>query len=399
MAAAGEVDDGDGDGRTAHPAGTASRSWLYSECTGDLKDAMLTDHTTLTQFLIEDRRRYPGASGELDSLILDVALACKAIARRVAYGALGDVLDAPATTAVPGEPHGDTRQSLDLVANDLFLRATEWGGLVSGMVSKELQSPHPIPERYPRGKYLLAFDPLDGSSNIDVNLSVGSIFSILRAPNPGVPAAAEDFLQPGSQQVCAGYAIYGPSTMIVLTIGNGVHGFTLEPQLGEFILTHPGIQLPLGAREFAINASNSRFWEPAVTRYVDECLAGSTGPRRKDFTMRWVASLVAETHRILTRGGVFLYPRDSKDLDKQGRLRLVYEVNPVAFIIEQAGGLASTGRGRVLDITPEDLHQRIAFIFGAQDEVKRIERYHRDHNVATDTAPLYGTRGLFRTNG
>jgi fructose-1,6-bisphosphatase I/sedoheptulose-1,7-bisphosphatase len=187
--------------------------------------------------------------------------------------------------------------------------------------------------------------------------------------------------------------------MIVLTIGNGVHGFTLEPQLGEFILTHPGIQLPLGAREFAINASNSRFWEPAVTRYVDECLAGSTGPRRKDFTMRWVASLVAETHRILTRGGVFLYPRDSKDLDKQGRLRLVYEVNPVAFIIEQAGGLASTGRGRVLDITPEDLHQRIAFIFGAQDEVKRIERYHRDHNVATDTAPLYGTRGLFRTNG
>jgi fructose-1,6-bisphosphatase I/sedoheptulose-1,7-bisphosphatase len=262
-----------------------------------------------------------------------------------------------------------------------------------------LAAPHQIPERYPRGKYLLAFDPLDGSSNIDVNLSVGSIFSILRALNPGGPVATEDFLQPGSQQVCAGYAIYGPSTMIVLTIGTGVHGFTLEPQVGEFILTHPDIQLPPAGREFAINASNSRFWEPAVTRYVDECLAGSTGPRGKDFTMRWVASLVAETHRILTRGGVFLSPRDSKDPDKQGQLRLLYEVNPVAFIIEQAGGLASTGRGRVLDITPDDLHQRIAFIFGAREEVERIERYHRDHNLLADSAPLYGTRGLFRTNG
>ncbi|MGH4004547.1 MAG: class 1 fructose-bisphosphatase, partial [Pseudonocardiaceae bacterium] len=218
---------------------------------------MLTDRTTLTQFLIEERRRYPGASGELNSLILDVALACKAIAKRVAYGALGGVLGSAATTNVQGE----TQQKLDLVANDLFLRANEWGGLVSGMVSEELEAPHPIPERYPRGKYLLAFDPLDGSSNIDVNVAVGSIFSILRAPSPGANAAAEDFLQPGSEQVCAGYAIYGPSTMIVLTVGTGVHGFTLEPQLGEFILTHPAIQVPAAASEFAINASNSRFWE------------------------------------------------------------------------------------------------------------------------------------------
>lgn len=352
---------------------------------------MLTDHTTLTQFLIEDRRRYPSASGELNSLILDVALACKAIAKRVAYGLLGP--------AAPTTVQGESRQSLDSIANDLFLRANEWGGLVCGMVSKELAEPYLIPEHYPRGKYLLAFDPLDGSSNIDVNLSVGSIFSILRAPNPGAHAPAEDFLQPGSQQVCAGYAIYGPSTMIVLTVGTGVHGFTLEPQLGEFILTHPAIQIPPSAQEFAINASNSRFWEPAVARYVDECLAGSTGPRGKDFTMRWVASLVAETHRILTRGGVFLYPRDSKDSEKQGRLRLLYEANPVAFIIEQAGGFASTGRGRVLDISPEDVHQRIAFIFGAREEVELIEQYHRDYNVVTDVAPLYGTRGLFRTNG
>ncbi|MEO7194374.1 MAG: class 1 fructose-bisphosphatase [Pseudonocardiaceae bacterium] len=356
---------------------------------------MLTDRSTLTQFLIEERRRYPGASGDLNALILDVALACKAIAKRVAYGALGDVLGAAATTNVQGE----TQQKLDLVANDLFLRANEWGGLVAGMVSEELEAPYPIPERYPRGKYLLMFDPLDGSSNIDVNLSVGSIFSILRAANPGSKATEEDFLRPGSEQVCAGYAIYGPSTMIILTVGTGVHGFTLEPQLGEFILTHPAIQIPAAAREFAINASNSRFWEPAVTRYVDECLAGSTGPRGKDFNMRWVASLVAETHRILARGGVFLYPRDTKEPVKRGRLRLLYEANPVAFLIEQAGGLASTGRARVLDIEPEDLHQRIAFIFGAREEVERIERYHRDHNMIDDNVPLYGTRGLFRASG
>lgn len=312
----------------------------------------------------------------------------------MAYGALGDVLGAEATTNVEGE----TQQKLDMVANELFLRANEWGGLVAGMVSEELEAPYSIPERYPRGKYLLVFDPLDGSSNIDVNASTGSIFSILRAPNPGASATVGDFLQPGSEQVCAGYAIYGPSTMIVLTVGTGVHGFTLEPQLGEFFLSHPAIQLPAAANEFAINASNSRFWEPAVTRYVDECFAGRTGLRAKDFTMRWVASLVAETHRILMRSGVFLDPRDTKDSAKPGRLRLLYEANPVAFIIEQAGGLASTGRERVLDVAPDDLHQHIAFIFGARDEVERIEQYHRDYNVVERDEPFYGTRGLFRAN-
>lgn len=355
---------------------------------------MLIDRATLTQFLIEERRRYPGASGELNSLILNVVLACKAIAQRAAYGALGDVL----RTGAAASGQEETQRRLDLVANDLFLRANEWGGVISGMVSGELGAPHPIPERYPRGKYLLVFDPLDGASNLDANVSVGSIFSILRAPNPGENATVEDFLQPGSEQVCAGYAIYGPSTMVVLTVGTGVHGFTLEPQLGEFILTHPAIQVPATASEFAINASKSRFWEPAVTRYVEECLAGSTGPRGKDFTMRWVASLVAETHRILTRGGVFLSPRETEDPAEPGQLRLLYGANPVAFIIEQAGGLASTGRARVLDIAPEDLHQRIPFIFGAREEVERIEQYHRDHSVVKDEAPLYGRRGLFRIN-
>jgi fructose-1,6-bisphosphatase I/sedoheptulose-1,7-bisphosphatase len=264
------------------------------------------------------------------------------------------------------------------------------------MVSEEMEGPYAIPDAYPRGRYLLVFDPLDGSSNIDVNVAVGSVFSILRTPNPGAAAGAADFLQPGSQQVCAGYAIYGPSTMLVITVGTGVHAFTLHPHLGEFILSHPDIGIPAATSEFAINTSNSRFWEPAVKRYVDECLAGRTGPRGKDFNMRWVASLVAEAHRILMRGGVFLYPRDNKDPSKPGRLRLLYEANPIGFLIEQAGGRASTGREPMLTVAPAALHQRIGFVFGSREEVERIERYHRDHNLQEYDAPLFGTRGLFR---
>jgi fructose-1,6-bisphosphatase I/sedoheptulose-1,7-bisphosphatase len=259
-----------------------------------------------------------------------------------------------------------------------------------------LTNPYAIPDQYPKGKYLLAFDPLDGSSNIDVNMSVGSIFSILSAPSPGTDPAVDDFLQPGSQQMCAGYAIYGPSTMLVLSVGTGVHAFTLDPALGEFILTREHIRIPHATAEFAINASNQRFWEPAVQRYVKECLAGRAGPRCKDFNMRWIASLVAETHRILTRGGVFLYPRDSRDPSKPGRLRLLYETNPMAFLIEQAGGAASTGRQRMLDVIPQDVHERVPCIFGAVEEVDRIENYHSEHNEPADASPLYGTRGLFR---
>jgi fructose-1,6-bisphosphatase I/sedoheptulose-1,7-bisphosphatase len=353
---------------------------------------MLADRTTLTQFLITERRRHPGASGELNALILDVALACKAISRAVAHGALGCVLGNLASVNV----HGETRKKLDVVANEMFLRSNEWGGHLAGMASEEMEAPYAIPAQYPKGGYLLLFDPLDGSSNIDVDMSVGSIFSILRARNPGADAVAADFLQPGSAQVCAGYAIYGPSTMLVLTVGTGVHAFTLDPMLGEFILTHPDLEIPAATSEFAINASNSRFWEPAVKRYVDECLAGRTGSRGKDFNMRWIASLVAETHRILMRGGVFMYPRDSKDPVKHGRLRLLYEANPIAFIVEQAAGRASSGRERVLEIGPEELHQRIGFIFGSRDEVERIEEYHRNHNLREFEAPLFGMRGLFR---
>lgn len=352
---------------------------------------MLTDRTTLTQFLIEERRRHPEATGDLNALILDVATACKAISRRVAQGAIGGYLGAAGRENVQGE----AQQKLDVVSNDLFLRANEWGGHLAGMVSEEMDEPYSIPAQFPKGRYLLVFDPLDGSSNIDVNVSVGSIFSIMRMPGPGIGATVTDFLQPGASQVCAGYAIYGPSTMLVITVGTGVHAFTLEPELGEFILTHPGIRLAPAANEFAINASNSRFWEAAVRRYVDECLAGKSGIRGKDFNMRWVASLVAETHRILMRGGVFLYPRDSKDKTRNGRLRLLYEADPIAFLIEQAGGRASSGRERILDIVPSTLHQRVPLIFGAAEEVERIERYHREPDQDYD-APLFGSRGLFR---
>ena len=353
---------------------------------------MRADRTTLTQFLIEERRKHPSASGDLNALILDVALACKAISKAVAHGALGGVLGGAGASNIQGE----AQKKLDVLSNDIFLRANEWGGLLAGMLSEELGMPQAIPAHYPKGKYLLAFDPLDGSSNIDVNVAVGSIFSILRAPEPGSDAVAGDFLQPGAHQVCAGYAIYGPSTMFVITVGTGVHGFTLEPQLGEFILTHPGLAIPGPSNEFAINASNSRFWEPAVKRYVDECLAGKAGPRGKDFNMRWIASLVAEAHRILMRGGVFMYPRDSKDPAKAGRLRLLYEANPIGMLVEQAGGRASTGYGPVLGIAPHELHQRVGFIFGSREEVERIETYHREHNLREYDAPLFGARGLFR---
>lgn len=356
---------------------------------------MLTDRLTLSQFLVEQRRRHPGSSGDLNALILDVALACKAISRRVAAGALTGILGCAEATNVQGE----RQQKLDVIANDIFLRTNEWSGLLAGMASEELDNPFAIPVQYPRGKYLLCFDPLDGSSNIDVNVSVGSIFSILRAP-AGRDPRTEDFLQPGTEQVCSGYAIYGPSTMLVLTVGRGVHGFTLDPYLGEFFLTHQDMWLPASTAEFAINTSNRRFWEPAVVRYVDECLAGRSGPREKDFNMRWVASLVAETHRILTRGGVFLYPRDAKDPAREGRLRLLYEANPVAFLIEQAGGRATTGRERILEVEPTELHQRIGLVFGSREEVERIERYHgrRFADPEEQVNPLYGVRGLFRVN-
>ena len=356
--------------------------------------------TTLTQFLIEQRRRSPEASGNFNALILDVALACKAIAKSVAYGALADLLgNHPGEGGASVNVQGETQKKLDVLSNELFIRMNEWGGHLAGMASEEMQAPYPIPAHLPRGKYLLVFDPLDGSSNIDVNVSVGSIFSVLRAPahvQEGVALTEADFLQPGAQQVAAGYALYGPTTMLVLSVGTGVNGFTLDPVMGEFMLTHPDLKVPEDTQEFAINASNARFWEAPVKRYVDECLAGRTGPRGKDFNMRWIASMVAEAHRILMRGGVFMYPRDTKDPSKAGRLRLLYEANPVGFIMEQAGGRASTGRVPMLQVQPRELHERIGLVFGSRNEVERIERYHSEPVAFRDENPLFAERSLFR---
>ena len=342
----------------------------------------LTGRQTLTRYLIEERRRFPQASGDLNALILDVSLACKALARIVARGPLGESIPAGGELNVQGE----VQKPLDVLSNDIFIRMNEWSGQLAGMASEEMEQPSQIPARYARGKYLLVFDPLDGSSNIDVNVSVGSIFSILRAPDDAAQAGRDvveaDFLQPGAAQVAAGYAIYGPATQLVLTVGNGVAVFTLDPDLGEFVLTQANVQVPADTQEFAINSSNARFWEPPVKRYVDECLAGRTGPRGKDFNMRWIASMVAEAHRILMRGGVFMYPRDTKDPAKPGRLRLLYEANPVGMVMEQAGGRASTGRQPMLGVKPSGLHQRIALIFGSKNEVERITAYHHEADKA-----------------
>ena len=353
---------------------------------------LLRNRTTLTQYLIEHRRHRPQATGDFNELMLQIALACKGIARKVAHGSLRGALGHEEGINIQGE----AQKAIDVYANEVFMRTTEWTGVIAGMASEDMEKPYMVPAEHPRGKYLLLFDPLDGSSNIDTNVAVGSIFSVLRLPERDTVATEAGFLQPGAAQVAAGYAIYGPSTMLVLTVGQGVAGFTLDPETGEFFLTHPEMRVPEFAGEFAINASNSRFWEPPVQRYVEECLAGRTGPRGKDFNMRWIASLVAETHRILLRGGVFLYPRDSKDRTRPGRLRLLYECNPVGMIIEQAGGRASTGELPILDVVPGSLHQRIGFVFGSREEVERIEDYHRAPSQPTHDTPLFNTRGLFR---
>jgi fructose-1,6-bisphosphatase I/sedoheptulose-1,7-bisphosphatase len=361
----------------------------------------LSQRWTLTRYLIEERRRFPQASGDLNALILDIAIACKAIARIVSFGEVGDALTTlPKCEAGSVNVQGEVQKPLDVLSNEIFIRMNEWSGHLAGMASEEMELPRQIPASYSRGKYLLVFDPLDGSGNIDVNVSVGSIFSILRAPQEAIDSGRDvteaDFLQPGASQVAAGYALYGPTTMLVLSVGNGVAGFTLNPNLGEFMLTHADIHVASDTQEFAINASNSRFWEPPVKRYVDECLAGKPGARGKDFNMRWIASMVAEAHRILMRGGVFLYPRDSKDSTKNGRLRLLYEANPIGFIIEQAGGRASTGRQPMLGVKPTSLHQRVGLIFGSKNEVERIERYHHEPATRGVGTPLFAERSLFR---
>ena len=354
---------------------------------------MYLGRTTLSKFLIQQLTDIPGAS-DLGALLVDVAAAVKAISAMTAKGALGGYLGEHDGKNVQGE----TQHKLDVLAHEVIIRSCEWGGLLAGMVSEELEHPYPVPVEYARGRYLLVFDPLDGSSNTDVNVSVGTIFSVLRHDESEPPGVA-DYLQRGEQQVAAGYAIYGPATMLVISAGKGTHGFTLDREIGNFILTHPNLQIPPDTGEFAINTSNARFWEPPVHRYVTECQAGKSGIRGRDFNMRWIASLVAEVHRILMRGGVFMYPRDSKDKSKPGRLRLLYEANPMSLLVEQAGGRATTGNQRLMEVKPESLHQRVGLILGSRNEVERIERYHAEYESGADrpfSSPLFNERSLFR---
>jgi fructose-1,6-bisphosphatase len=355
---------------------------------------MLYGRTTLSKFIIEEQRRLEGGA-ELIALVNDIQTACKYIANAVARGALTGARGSAGTANV----HGEEQKALDVISNQIMLSSCEWGGYLAGMASEELDAPYAIPAEYPRGRYLLVFDPLDGSSNLDVNMTVGTIFSVLRAPEGVTDPRVEDFLQPGTQQVCAGYALYGPAAMIVLTLGSGVHGFTLDPEIGAYILTHPNLRIEPDAQEFAVNTSNQRFWEPPVKRYVEECIEGKAGVRGKDFNMRWIASMVAEVHRILMRGGLFMYPKDTKDPAKPGRLRLLYEANPMAMLIEQAGGAASTGRGRILEVPPTALHQRVPVILGSKNEVERLARYHAEYDRGEDqpfSSPLFNTRSLYR---
>ncbi|MDL2337468.1 MAG: class 1 fructose-bisphosphatase [Pseudomonadota bacterium] len=334
----------------------------------------MSKRVSLTQYLVEQQREHGHIPGQLRLLIEVVARACKRISISVNKGALGDVLGSAETENVQGE----MQKKLDIIANEVLIEANEWGGHLAAMASEEMEGIYVVPNRFPQGEYMLLFDPLDGSSNIDVNVSIGTIFSVLKRDDSSRPVSEADFLQPGRQQAAAGYCVYGPQTTLVLTVGDGVAMFTLDREQGSWVLTQDGIQIPEDTQEFAANMSNLRHWAPPMRRYIDECLAGTEGARGKDFNMRWIASMVADVHRILTRGGVFIYPWDKREPQKAGKLRLMYEANPMGFLVEQAGGAATNGQQRILDIQPDTLHQRVSVMIGSKNEVDRLTRYHHE---------------------
>ena len=339
----------------------------------------MSNRISLTRYLVEKQRLDDHIPGQLRLLLEVVARACKTISHAVNKGALGGVLGSAGSENVQGE----VQKKLDIIANEVLIEANEWGGHLAAMASEEMNNIYLVPNRYPRGEYLLLIDPLDGSSNIDVNVSIGTIFSVLRMPEGDRGVEENDFLQPGKCQVAAGYCVYGPQTTLVLTVGDGVAMFTLDREMGSFVLTQDAVQIPADTREFAINMSNMRHWDAPVKRYIDECLAGKDGPRAKDFNMRWVASMVADVHRIMTRGGIFMYPWDKREPNKPGKLRLMYEANPMAWLVEQAGGAATNGRQRILDVQPQQLHERVSVILGSRNEVERVTQYHLEAGSAT----------------
>ena len=339
----------------------------------------MSKRISLTRYLVEKQRVDGHIPSQLRLLLEVVARACKSVSHAVNKGALGGVLGSAGSENVQGE----VQKKLDIIANEVLIEANEWGGDLAAMASEEMDSIYLVPNRYPKGEYLLLFDPLDGSSNIDVNVSIGTIFSVLKMPEGDRGVEEGDFLQPGKCQVAAGYCVYGPQTILVLTVGDGVAMFTLDREQGSFVLTEDNVRIPEDTKEFAINMSNMRHWDEPVKRYIDECLQGREGPRAKDFNMRWIASMVADVHRIMTRGGVFMYPWDKREPNKPGKLRLMYEANPMGWLVEQAGGAATNGRQRILEVQPTQLHERVSVILGSRNEVERVTQYHLEAGSAT----------------
>ncbi len=341
----------------------------------------LDDH--LTAWAGGDRLRVAAAA-----TLRVLATACRDIAQVIASGALAGDLAAQRGAGTGG----DVQKELDVRANDLLVVALR-NAPVAAVASEEMDVPLPLA---PGAPIVIALDPLDGSSNIDTNVSIGTIFSLLPTPPGGSGAEPTAFLRAGSAQIAAGYFIYGPQTALILTVGDGTDIFTLDRASGTFRRTAASVRVPLHTREFAINASNYRHWDPPVRAWFDDCLAGTEGPRGEDFNMRWIASMIAEAHRILMRGGIYLYPGDARQGYRNGRLRLVYEANPIAFVMEQAGAAASTGRERMLDCVPRALHERVPLVFGSSAEVERLERYHVEPRLIGERSPLFGQRSLFR---
>lgn len=336
----------------------------------------MQEGATLDQFLAEHMANMP-QTDDLRALLGDIATACIDLSDLVRRGELAGVLGAAGQENVQGEE----QKKLDIIANDVFIELTESTGRVAGLASEEMDNHYPIPEKHTRGRYLLTFDPLDGSSNIDVNGSTGTIFSITEHQGETPPVDA-DFLQSGRDQVCAGYCLYSSASMLVLTLGNGVAGFTLDNKRNEFVLTHPNMRVPQATNEFAINAAYSQHWQAPVKQYIEHCVAGKSGPIGKAFNMRWAGSMVGDIHRILCRGGIFMYPLDERMIKdgKEGKLRLLYEANPMGMLIEQAGGMAHTGLESILDISPNNLHQRVPVLMGSAEEVQRVVDYHTSVN-------------------
>ncbi len=329
----------------------------------------MSQGTSFTKYITELGSKNPKIPA---SLLISVSQACQLIAKKVEQGALAGIIG----SAGSGNVQGETQQKLDIISNDILLEACGKDKTLAGMASEEMETIFSVNKN---GRYLLLFDPLDGSSNIDVNVSIGTIFSILEKKSSG-DVTEKDFLQAGTEQVASGYVVYGPQTTLVYTTGQGVHMFTLDHETNEFLLIKENIQISTDTKEFAINMSNMRHWDQPVRRYVDECLAGVEGTRQKDFNMRWIASMVADVHRILCRGGVFMYPWDKRDPIKPGKLRLMYEANPMSFLIEQAGGASINGKNRIMTLPAEKLHQRVSVMLGSKNEVDLLQKYHQEIN-------------------